>query len=229
MQHKQHEGSEPVQGWWHEQAEKASPVKQTETRLEVEAAHEIIARAAELQAKHRQTLGVTEIEAIAAEVGVDAAFVRQAMSERSTSGAVTSAATTPTVLPLLPLWMQRLVLVIVSLFYGLFLASLVRTSGSDVWIPVLFFGVPWLLGMAVGGLTTDNVRGAKYGALLTAIAGTLMLLSESRHGYGSLPFVAYAYTAIIVAESAAGGAIGGFLTRRARTRSVSQNAPRVQN
>lgn len=186
---------------------------QGQTRLDLEAAQAVVVRAAELQARYEQTMSVAEMENVAAELGVSADFVRQALKERAEQRTPqTLVATTPRPHRALPLSLQRAILAGVSLCMALYVSVLLATdfaNGSP-------FEAAWTvlcMGLVCGTVTRSVERGGKYGAVIGAVSTIVTaILFATRGVLPSALVVLLAFLFVLLAT--AGGAVGGSLATR---------------
>lgn len=188
-------------------------------RFDTDEAAAVLVRAAELQSAHCGSLAVTDLEKMAEEMGVDAAFVRQALAEQQANAAAAKAQTSASAAAVTPMQMlfppepplvrwQKLILVTAPILFFTVLFLMARSTVEFGPAVVLYY--PAFLALLLGALMPGPRTGAKLGTVLLTgtMAGAIAGSPMSGLGAEELAMLAGLCTGLI-GGGAAAGAVGG--------------------
>lgn len=164
-------------------------------RLDPETAQQLIARAAELQQQHLETIAPDQLEALAAEVGIRPEFVRRALSEAAEVPVVAVQATQPRrrrrqkreIVPLSAAQVRQATLpaALYATYTFFVLLNFNRWNGQGQAEFLFLLVQPLALALYLGWRQPHRRMAALTGAALAILPMSAATLAESGHG---IPF-----------------------------------------
>jgi class 3 adenylate cyclase len=178
------------------------PGSSGEPRYDTQTLRKVAVLAERLQSRHQDTMTAPEMEAIGAEIGLDPAFVRQALATvheeslpqrpQAAVAPVASVAVAEEDPPVeawaraaafaLPLWWSTLAFLMIA-----------RNNGLNETVAyLLFFYVPALLAAAIGFITAHRKTCLQSSLTIVGTLALAILLAEPQQGHGGLaPLLLY--------------------------------------
>ncbi len=155
-----------------------------QARYEPAAVERIIARASALQETHRQTLSPAQIEAIAAEVGIQPEFVHRALELENAGLSQEPQERIYAPESLTPAETRRRISLAILAYipFALITLGMTRNLAHYELLPLFAFILPAALALVLGGIARSRRVGAAAGTLTAAsVVGSILTIMALQH------------------------------------------------